>query len=78
MVAIVSSMCSRWASYEGKRRRAGGSREGTRGPKASSSGELSSLAFAVSPARLSVSLSQLRRCSRCASPSAPCRLRPSL
>eukprot|EP00965_Chrysotila_dentata_P165060 5450620-Pleurochrysis_carterae.AAC.1 len=51
MVASVSSMCSRRASYERKRRRAGASREGTRGPKASSSGELSSLAFAASPAK---------------------------
>eukprot|EP00965_Chrysotila_dentata_P127734 4223700-Pleurochrysis_carterae.AAC.1 len=56
IVVSVSSMCSRRASYERKRQRASGSREGTRGPKASSSGELSSFAFAASPAKLSVSL----------------------
>eukprot|EP00965_Chrysotila_dentata_P005230 171891-Pleurochrysis_carterae.AAC.1 len=56
MVASISSMCSQRALYARKRRRAGGSREGTRRPKASASGELSSLAFAASPAKLSVSL----------------------
>eukprot|EP00965_Chrysotila_dentata_P111002 3668722-Pleurochrysis_carterae.AAC.2 len=62
MVASVSSMCSRRASYERKRRRAGGSHVGMRGPKDASSGALSSLALAEPPSRDALLARRLAGC----------------
>eukprot|EP00965_Chrysotila_dentata_P010061 327808-Pleurochrysis_carterae.AAC.4 len=58
MVASVSSMCSRRASYivAQKTKVGRGSRVGMSGPNAASSGALRSLALAASQAKKSVSL----------------------